>query len=82
MHFGSPCASVSQGGVLIHPHRDSEGRNAYFFPVIGIQLRTLLFRKITSNGKVPLQATTSLSGSHDLDEYDAETVTIYPGDLL
>ncbi|KAG1845815.1 hypothetical protein F4604DRAFT_1936726 [Suillus subluteus] len=50
--------------------------------VTGIQLRTLLFHKITRDGKVPLQATKSLRGPHDLDDYDAETVTIYPGDLL
>ncbi|KAG2335269.1 hypothetical protein BDR05DRAFT_1007010 [Suillus weaverae] len=77
--LGSPSATVSQGGVLIPPHHDSEGRNTYFFPVIGIQLRTLLFHKITQDGKVPPQATQSLC---DLDDYDAETVTIYPGDLL
>ncbi|KAG1808886.1 uncharacterized protein BJ212DRAFT_1302787 [Suillus subaureus] len=82
IHLGSPWASVSQGGVLIPPHHDSEGRNTYFFPVTGIQLQTLLFHKITCDGKVPLQATKSLCSSHDLDDYDAETMTIYPGDLL
>jgi hypothetical protein len=69
---------VSQGGVLIPPHRDSEGRNTYFFPVIGIQFRTLFFHKITQDGKPPC----SFGGPHDLDDYHAETLTIYPGDLL
>ncbi|KAG1823159.1 hypothetical protein DFJ58DRAFT_849821 [Suillus subalutaceus] len=82
MHLGSPCASVSQGGVLIPPHRDSEGRNTYFFPVIGIQFRTLFFHKITRDGKVPCQAAKSLCGPHDVDDYNAETLTLYPGDLL
>ncbi|KAG1771564.1 hypothetical protein EV702DRAFT_1201879 [Suillus placidus] len=82
MHLGSPCASVSQGGVLIPPRRDSEGRNTYFFPVIGIQFRTLFFHKITHGGKVPRQPAKSLCGPHDMDDYNAETLTIYPGDLL
>jgi hypothetical protein len=77
-HLSSPCAMVSQGGVLIPPHRDSEGRNTYFFPVIGIQFRTLFFHKITQDGKPPC----SFGGPHDLDDYHAETLTIYPGDLL
>ncbi|KAG1817624.1 uncharacterized protein BJ212DRAFT_1480179 [Suillus subaureus] len=82
IHLGSPWTSVSQGGVLIPPHHDSEGRNTYFFPVTGIQLWTLLFRKITCDGKVPLQATKYLCSPHDLDDYDAETMTVYPGGLL
>lgn len=82
MHLGSSCASVSQGGVLIPPHRDSEGRNTYFFPVIGIQLRTLFFRKIACDSRVLFQATKFFCGPHDLDDYDSETVTLYPGDLL
>ncbi|KAG2045887.1 hypothetical protein BDR06DRAFT_965536 [Suillus hirtellus] len=82
MHLGVPCASVSQGGVLIPPHRDSEGRNTYFFPVIGVQLRTLLFHKLTHDGRRLFQAEKSLRGPCDLDDYDAETVTLYPGDLL
>ncbi|KAG2362871.1 hypothetical protein BDR07DRAFT_1484230 [Suillus spraguei] len=82
VHLGSPCASVSQGGVLIPPHHDSEGRNTYFLPVIGIQLRTLLFHKTTRDGKMDLPTTKSLHSPHELDDYDVETVTIYPGDLL
>ncbi|KAG2353217.1 hypothetical protein BDR07DRAFT_1496692 [Suillus spraguei] len=82
MHLGSPCASVSQGGVLIPPHDDSEGRNTYFFPVIGIQLRTLFFQKIAHGDQVPVQTTKSICGPHSLDDYKAETLTIYSGDLL
>ncbi|KAG1890735.1 uncharacterized protein F5891DRAFT_1197815 [Suillus fuscotomentosus] len=82
IHLSTPCASVSQGGVLIPPCHDSKGQNAYFFPVIGIQLRTLLFPKIPHDGKVPFEATKFLCSPHDLDDYDAETVTVYPGDLL
>lgn len=82
IHLSTPCASVSQGGVLIPPRHDSKGQNAYFFPVIGIQLRTLLFPKIPHDGKVPFEATKILCSPHDLDNYDAETVTVYPGDLL
>jgi hypothetical protein len=31
---------------------------------------------------VPFEATKILCSPHDLDNYDAETVTVYPGDLL
>ncbi|KAG2057202.1 hypothetical protein BDR06DRAFT_969415 [Suillus hirtellus] len=52
------------------------------WPVISIQLWTLLFPKIPHDGKVPFEATKFLCSPHDLDNYDAETMTVYPGDLL
>ncbi|KAG2090487.1 uncharacterized protein F5147DRAFT_658154 [Suillus discolor] len=50
--------------------------------LLDMQLRKLLFHKSNNDCKVPLPAAKSLYGPHDLNDYDAETVTIYSEDLL
>ncbi|KAG2351851.1 hypothetical protein BDR07DRAFT_1500097 [Suillus spraguei] len=41
-----------------------------------------VFQKIAHGDQVPVQTTKSICGPHSLDDYKAETLTIYSGDLL
>ncbi|KAG1830704.1 hypothetical protein DFJ58DRAFT_848392 [Suillus subalutaceus] len=73
---------IHQGGVVTTPHHDSEGQNTFVIGDIGLKFWVWFFYKDHQDRQALLQASTSLCDKYDFSQFAAESVTVYPGDLI
>ncbi|KAG1770829.1 hypothetical protein EV702DRAFT_1202303 [Suillus placidus] len=73
---------IHQGGVVTAPHHDSEGQNTFVIGDIGLKIWVWFFYKDSKDRRSLLQASRSLCDKYDFSQFLAESVTVYPGDLI
>ncbi|KAG1725977.1 hypothetical protein EDB19DRAFT_1833597 [Suillus lakei] len=73
---------IHQGGVVTTPHHDSEGQNTFVIGDVGLKIWVWFFYKDPRDRQALLQASTSLCDKYDFSQFVAESVTVYPGDLI